>query len=407
MSVFAIRRFSLRRAACLICLATFVIVAGNDRADAQARSLDDAMNSLADKVAKYLDVKKEDSIQVGNFDGPATSTSGPKIRQLLVEKLKAKEIRTTGGIKVSGDFFSAREGNAMIMRIVAQMKDRGGAPVQDFNIILQDEAANIETVEDASAVSLISTNVDTTDAKDFAQKADQIEQAIKKPEPAATGAVLFPKEGSNFGMEVLIRNAETFVPLPVKIIDGAPFIDPSIQDEIAVRLINNADHDVAVKITLDGFNMFDFSENPAFKKLGMVVIPRKSSGMIKGWHRNNERSDAFLIAEPENSELRKAGREEGEMGAISASFFACWDPATEQPPEVELLGKAQGVSDKGLTRGRDLEAKYRTVVREFGRTLLAVVSVRYAIPQDPVDLPSDTAPGEEPAPPTAPPTAGT
>ena len=51
-------------------------------------------------------------------------------------------------------------------------------------------------------------------------------------------------------------------------------------------MINDSDTDAAVTLTIDGLNMFAFSENLDYR---YVIVRRRVKVVIRGWHVTNQR----------------------------------------------------------------------------------------------------------------------
>ncbi len=108
------------------------------------------------------------------------------------------------------------------------------------------------------------------------------------------GATLRPK-GAPYAIQMLVARqsgieaprAEAFRPREVQERGGAPFLKVEPGEVIAVRIINDAGHDVASTITIDGLSMFAFRDDKAARN-EQVVIGAHSAGDILGWYRNNK-----------------------------------------------------------------------------------------------------------------------
>jgi hypothetical protein len=138
-----------------------------------------------------------------------------------------------------------------------------------------------------------------------------------------------------------------------------------------VRIINEADHDVASTVTLDGLSMFAFRDDPANKN-DHVIIMRGTSGDVLGWYRNLTTSNAFLVADlPKDHPTSVLLKSPAKMGSITVTFAAAW-AENEKPPSDED-GTRQATE---LVRGAPIDAPYKTARRQIGG-FRAAVTVRY------------------------------
>lgn len=74
---------------------------------------------------------------------------------------------------------------------------------------------------------------------------------------------------------------------------GRPLVPIHKQEVYGVRLINNASHEVAVDLQIDGINCFAFSET---KSKLWIVAPGKHVDIL-GWHKTNTRSLEFKVVD--------------------------------------------------------------------------------------------------------------
>jgi len=402
-----LQRTAIRRLACPV-FALIILVGGTRSASAQGvQSLEDAVDKLAGQISQYLKSRNESSLMMGPFSGPPASGAGTKLIKTLSDDLGERDITVSkiSGMQVRGNFKQRRQGDRMTVLITANLFDRKGNEIflfrQTFKKAFEDgvEVSDPEDVANLTGASVDTTTPDTEDetpAEDNPPAVDgagekvitaterekEIADAIDNPKVIVTGAIAAAKTGSPFRVELLVRKGEGYVPRPLEIDSGFAFANINVAETYAVKIYNDSDFDCGVKLTIDGLNSFEFSNNPFYRKLGMWVIPRKSAGLIKGWHRTDAFSDSFLIADLPDTAAAKLGRETSAIGTITASFFAAWSPG-ENPPKVETLASRS----KGTARGPEVQQRNIPVLRFFGRSLLAAVSIRYVKPDPPEDLP--------------------
>jgi hypothetical protein len=169
--------------------------------------------------------------------------------------------------------------------------------------------------------------------------------------------------------------------------DGLALLNIKRGEVYAVKIINDSKHDAAVTLTIDGLSMFAFS---TIKGYEVVIVPAGQAGVVPGWHRTNEKSDSFVVAEYAKSAVAKELPSSSTIGTIHASFKAAW-PKDAQPPADEPASAAGARDADATARGKPIDSKYTEVVRNIG-SLREAISVRYNKAGDPSDLP-DSKPG--------------
>jgi hypothetical protein len=103
--------------------------------------------------------------------------------------------------------------------------------------------------------------------------------------------------------------------------DGRPFLKVEPGEVLALRIINDADHDVAVTITIDGLSLFAFRANKNDKSQH-IIIPSHSAGDILGWFRDENVSNVFQVADlPEHPDA-KLLKTPALIGAFTLTFAA-------------------------------------------------------------------------------------
>jgi hypothetical protein len=177
---------------------------------------------------------------------------------------------------------------------------------------------------------------------------------------------------------------EDYEPVPINEEDDAILFAGLEKDNIyAIRLFNNTDRLAAATVTIDGLNMFAFSEVPGYRALGKVLVPpraeRPDGVLFKGWHHTNADSYAFQVCDVGESavaELQGDGPHiDDQVGVITVRFAAAADLSKgeilpeDEPKSASLATKkgplvGQTYVDRDVHIGLDRE----------------VISVRYSHP---------------------------
>ena len=199
-----------------------------------------------------------------------------------------------------------------------------------------------------------------------------LEARIVQPQAEVATARVSAGPGSLYAIEVWVVEGRQYRPRAPAADEGLAFVRVDRGERDAVKLINDAEHDVAVTLTIDGLNLFAFSSTPQYSH---VIVPARSNGLITGWHRSNTVSDAFEVMSYSRSAVAQALRSDENVGTITARFAAAW-PKNARPPADERSARLGDRGSENATgRGPQIDQKYREVERVVG-VVRASVSVR-------------------------------
>jgi hypothetical protein len=333
-----------------------------------------SLAEMSQQIAKLLKGRDEDTIAVGAFTGPARvrSSSGPGIQQILIEELLKRGIRVQNRAKleIKGDYFDVidRDSQLLALRLKASVLDRQGEVV----VVLDNK-----TIGDRDAVAQVLgvTKVDLGEGITPEKESRAIKERLENPRVDIGGTIVQADRTSPFAMELQVKDrAGRFLPRNPLQQDGFAFVPINRGEVFAVNLINRSDNDAAVELTLDGLSMFAFNQNRNFRH---IVVPKRSSFLVKGWYRNNLFSEEFLITEYGRSAAAELLASQDQIGTITATFAAAWDPL-ESPPRDEST-KFRDPFNPAVGRGRPVATPFREVKKQFGR-VRDVVSIRYKKP---------------------------
>ena len=150
-------------------------------------------------------------------------------------------------------------------------------------------------------------------------------------------------------------------------------------DIYAIRLTNNSDHDTAVRLTIDGVNTFEFSEQSPTPNYW--IVPRGKDGKpgsttIRGWDKSGSSSIEFKVVDFPESAAAKIKLQPSQVGMISASFAACWENESDRP------------RSEGRTRSTGFGSEIvdqKSLVKRYVGQVRDVISVRYERNPSPAD----------------------
>ena len=337
------------------------------------------MKIVSEKLRDYFAGRRVKEVAVGdvaNADPTTPSSAGPGIRKLLIDELERAELkvklRAPVGLSVS---YKARKiprkNDRSAQQLVVEMRftvtftvDNSQEDVLSYRI--ENEEANCHLL------GLTFGHHGSGNARE-----QQTVLAFEQPKANIDGPIVLAGDKAPFGIEILVNGQ----PLTPRDEDGFGLVSLEREQTYAVRLVNRAPYEAAVRLSIDGINMFQFSElrqkdgpyagAPAYD---MVLVPPMGTLVIPGWHRNNKTSSRFRITEYAETAAAKVNKNT-DIGTIVATFCAAWE---KTPPEGEPDG-ARGPGDDGTGFGEDTSRPYATVRRTIG-AVRGSVAVRYKVP---------------------------
>jgi hypothetical protein len=346
--------------------------AGVARADEALRT---ELTVVAKGIAEAVQGLGHEAIAVGEFTGPAqlAASGGPVITKTFAEEL-AKHglaVKRVATIGVKGEFEDVKDKQSGLLaaRIKGAVTDRSGQVLFTFSRGVFGEKV---------LAALFGTTAKLPADLPPAERNAELEKSLDKPRALVKGARVSASTDSPYAIEVWAapRPGAKYAPKQAALQDGLAIVSLSRDEVFAVRLINQSPHDAAVTLTIDGLNLYSFSDvkdpktgRPLYSAL---VLGAKQEVFIRGWHRTNEVAEEFVITEYSKSasaELKSTAA----TGAITATFAAAW-PKDQQPPSDEPAAK--GRSGDAVGRGQRVEQKFVEVERHVG-VVRATVSVRY------------------------------
>ncbi|MEQ9407999.1 MAG: hypothetical protein RIK87_09750 [Fuerstiella sp.] len=398
---------SIRSASGSLTAVIAVAVLFNPSADAQ--TIQDAAAELAASVKEILDVRKvrPAAVSVESFEikpefSPLTTLD---IQKRLIEQLKSEmvstdnpQIQVKGSVQrnkyyfwISGEVYFRDENESVSIRASGRSEAAAAKAEQELKKSgkigdQQPVSAVVDSVEDV--VSLAAPTFESDHGvlnRNERKRAheQEIGDGLDDPMVYVSGATVSAYEDSQFRIEILTRGPDgrySQRPRVSTTETGQAFVDLNRGDELSIRIINDSDYDVGVKILLDGLNSFAFSNNDGYRRLGMYLIEKNSRQPVNGWHLDNKHVYRFNVTTLPDSAVNELRRSSNQIGVISVQFFPAWKEG--EPIPAAELAEARNSSGRGLAVGRgDVTAQQAQNARRYvGKTMVAAISVRYQHP---------------------------
>lgn len=357
-------------------LAAFAVLASSRPLLAQG-NMQRELAALAKDVKKFLDGRNAREIAVGAFTGPDSmpASSGPAISQILSTELHGLgiQVKPKARLKVLGKYKDVEDKKTEYLAVALS-----ATIVDDRDKVL----VNLDRrgiFGDESVSALMGLTVQLPPDGDNATRDKKLKESIDKPQAYLVMNRIGAAKESPYGVEILVKAGEQWVPRKPRLENGLPYVEIKRDEVYAVRVINDSLNEAAITLTIDGLNLFAFSDERDKKtgrpKYSQVVLAPKSKGTITGWHRSNTVSNEFLVTEYPKSaaaELQSTAK----VGTITVSFAASWQKNTKPPADEPQDAYAYARSGNATGRGADVEKKFKEVERQFG-VVRSAISVRY------------------------------
>jgi hypothetical protein len=376
-------------------------------------SFEKAIESMADDLVKFLKPSGL-RLRVDSFLAPNTTSNGAAVVKSLRDELRKRGVTEEGAThSVAGKIKMGRRDEQVVVVLEAEIVDAANDTEQELKQrIVMDQTKALQlfgiTVDASIATGgppkSSSANPPIANAKPPAETplppqkaADSIAASVTTPRVAVVPQLSAdsPEAGvvrqliraapdSPYALEIERQSAPgKFEPCFIRVEQVGTsgrqaFVELKPTDVFEIRLHNDGQSRVGCILTLDGVNTFAFSDVPAWRQLGkMVLSPGKS--VVRGWHRNDALSHEFVITKIGSGAASQLGVINN-VGAITAVFVQVSDQPFKDGPLVDAVGV-----------GKLKEAPYKTVPAYFGEPI-AAITVRYRRPQPPANLPLGAPP---------------
>ncbi len=350
---------------------------------AAAQQMMPQLKAFGKNVAKALRDDGTRSVRLSIEGSASMPSSGPAmIREVLATELHAGQIkieRLRAPVTILGKIkmIELPRGGAKVEKLVLQLVlnfvDRNDSPIlnldKKINVTDLSEISQLLGLPFESHPGQRAPDGSTAEGDGRGgEGAGGVVDGFVNPNQQVTGQSVIRARGSGeFGIEVIANG----IPRNAAPDGGLAFVELVKDDKCEIRLINDADYEVAVQLTLDGVDCFWFTKS----RSGLWLVPPHKSITVKGWQLNEKRAREFMIVPFEQSVAAQLGPA-GKFGVIAASFRRAYPKGTRVPDN----DRAVGTKRIGIGGGDEFANNIQYVQRELGR-VRATVPVRYEKPR--------------------------
>jgi hypothetical protein len=384
------RPFNIASLSALLALAAFFLP--SPAAASVREKLREQIKPLAQKLLLIMKEEEQTNIDVGEFSGKDDVAFGPGFQELLSEELNAIQagvISAKSPLSVRGDYdlVDDPEGRAEKLKVI-RLSLR---IVKSTGEIIGKLAREIERptlIKDSEVIAVVlAPPTPLPPAETREQLNRRIQDAKEAPSFHSDGTHLRNMADSPFAIELLATTKDqtpadyvgwTKVPSRrvEKLPGGLPFVDVKRDEVYAVRVFNGTKNEAAVTLSIDGLDVFSFSEvrTPEGRpKYGHFILAPESETIITGWHKTNDRADSFLVTEFGKGAISKLSNpNRGKVGVVTATFALSWEG--DNVPEAEKGTRNASGNETGF--GPPTKTDIQEVKRKIG-VVREVLSVRY------------------------------
>jgi len=351
-------------------------------------TLKKAVADIARAVAKVVKAQNTRDRAVGLFNDNADPNHafGAGLRNLLINQLRAEgiepvanaDIRFFGSYEIGPAEIEGTVKSFPVAKVAFKVAQRNGKPLLHSEKDLPLESQ--PRVTDPGDLARMSGQTGFVPPQATTAERFKTFFESEKGNPnlfELDGTRIRPK-GAPYAVEILAArftgdqkpDPNTFRPWAAVVRDGRAFLPVQTGEVIAVRIINDADHDVAVTLSIDGLNLFAFRADKNDKSQH-VIVPAHSAGDILGWFRTDQVSNVFQVADLPDHPDAKLLKNPALIGAFTVTFAVAWEKDSQKPKDEPATNQVTEI-----VPGADIKARYETVKRFIG-TVRAAVTVRY------------------------------
>lgn len=335
--------------------------------------------TVAKGIAEAVKGLGHETIAVGEFNGPAqlAASGGPVIAKTLAEELPKNGVAVKGGapVGVKGEFEDVKDKQSglLAVRIKGTVSDRSGQVLFTFSRGVFGEAV---------IAGLFGTTAKLPTDLPKAERNAELEKSLDKPKVVVQGARVSAAADSPYAVEIWTapQSNGQYQPRVATVQNGQAFVALRRGEVFGVRLINRSGLDAAVTLTIDGLNMYAFSDvkDPKTGRplYAVTMVEAGQEVLLRGWHRTNENVDEFVITEFAKSAAAEL-KSTAPVGTVTATFAAAWPKDQPAPADEPADTAGRSRSGDAVGRGARVAQTFVEVERHIG-VPRATVSVRYA-----------------------------
>jgi hypothetical protein len=373
-------RLLWRLARCRWILAAVITMAATvGQTAAQASSqLREKLEELSKEVLK---VTQQQPVKVGEFArGPGVDAANASvgIEETLrgaLERVSPGSVRKEAKFTLQGRYSfvsktSAGELAFKVIKLTVEIRD------ENDEGLLQ---VPLESVLDGSSTIAellqVSGSIPAEGTKEVRNK--KIDELAKGAREVVVGSQQTQVKGSAaspYGVEILVKpltHTGPAEPRRAEIRDGLAYVDIRQNELYEIRLHNPTEHEVAASITVDGVDVFHFSEERNAKKepaYTHFICAPKSAQTVVGWYRRLKPPDnysSFLVTAIGKGAISQSGlATRGNVGVIHVQFSNCRPLAAGVRPRSGSetgFGPPRSVEQKAVSYEIDPPHEFVTV----------------------------------------------
>jgi hypothetical protein len=357
---------------------------------AEALTLDSALDAIARNVAGVLKEEQNARQIVVNpitDKTDLTHNAGSGITEALIAKLRAHGLEPAlkaefifdGKYRLGEESVDGVRKGVAIGSLAFTVTRRNGQTLIDSEKDLPlDQRPRVSAPRDLARMGGLTVALPPTASSSENDK--KVLDALDNPPGLfeIAGTKIRPR-GAPYAIEMLVAPAagsapprhEAFRPRAVEVRQGMPFLKVQPGEAVAVRIINDASHDAAATVSVDGLSMFAFRDHKADKN-EHVIVKKGAAGDVLGWFRNARKSNAFLVKDlPQDHPQALFLKDPAKIGAITVTFAAAWAKDADRPADEDGTRQATEID-----QGAPIDAPYESLRRNIGG-FRAAVTVRY------------------------------
>ncbi len=330
-----------------------------------AAELEVSLGSVLKKALEHSKINApKGPVIVGAFIGNAQQdlSAGSGIRKMVVDKLKDRQVEIVrrGQHPVISGQYSYSGDSPAVLDLSLSIKDSNGDAVASFPERI-DFALDEETIVNTVGPTAVLSPQDGGKEREA-----KINQAFKNPSVEIRDGKA-RAIGGKYGVGVLLKAG------PCEIVDdqGVAFVKIEHGARYVLQLTNDSELDAVANVTIDGLDVFAFSEERG-SPAGFLV-PAGGNMIVNGWFVTRSRANTFVVGSFAESAAATELGEAADEGVIVVRFRMAW-PKGQTPPPDEVPDDLPLRS--GTAIGDPVEQQLKPVPRDVGK-IREIISLRY------------------------------